>query len=140
MTNPDYFNEIALDATEYPILSRFAQTNHSTRLDLMRHTDAILRTYANADNFRDLLIDPYSPEYDDDDSTYDMPLTRAAFAECAEYLRFALDPQNLLTELITELALSLSLCPLHRCDYACCFDDDDAECAQIRMIHPNHDT
>jgi hypothetical protein len=44
------------------------------------------------------------------------------------------------TESITEIALSLSLCPLHRIDYAICFDDNDAECAQIRLIHPNHDS
>jgi hypothetical protein len=43
-------------------------------------------------------------------------------------------------ESLTEIALSLSLCPLHFIDYAICFDDNDAECAQIRMIHPSHDT
>lgn len=43
-------------------------------------------------------------------------------------------------ETLTEIALSLSLCPIHYIDYAICFDDDDAECAQIRMIHPSHDT
>lgn len=44
------------------------------------------------------------------------------------------------TEQITELCLNLSLCPLHRIDYAICFDDDDAECAAIRQIHPNYDS
>jgi hypothetical protein len=34
----------------------------------------------------------------------------------------------------------MSLCPLHLCDYAICFDDEDPECAQIREIHPGHDT
>lgn len=43
-------------------------------------------------------------------------------------------------ELITELALAYSLCPMHFCDYAICFDDEDAECAAIRHIHPAHDT
>lgn len=41
---------------------------------------------------------------------------------------------------MTDLLLSFSLCPLHRIDYAICFDDDDPECAQIRTIHPSHDT
>lgn len=43
-------------------------------------------------------------------------------------------------EYITDLALSHSLCPLHLIDYAICFDDIDPECAQIRIIHPSHDT
>ena len=106
----------------------------------MRQTAAILSTYSHADNFRDLLIDPLTPYDDATNDDCDMPLTPSAYAECSEYLRFALDPQNFLIDQITELALSLSLCPLHRCDYAICFDDDDAVCAQIRMIHPSHDT
>lgn len=43
-------------------------------------------------------------------------------------------------ETITELALEDSLCPMHFGDYASCFDDDEAECAAIRTIHPGHDT
>ena len=43
-------------------------------------------------------------------------------------------------ETLTELALSLSLCPIHYCDYMGCFDDDDPECVQVRLIHPAHDT
>lgn len=41
---------------------------------------------------------------------------------------------------LTEVLLRHSLCPVHRCDYAICFDDCDPECAQVRMIHPGHDT
>lgn len=41
---------------------------------------------------------------------------------------------------ITMLALDDSLCPLHFCDYAACFDDDDADCALLRTLFPNHDT
>lgn len=33
-----------------------------------------------------------------------------------------------------------SLCPMHACDYAMCFDDDDDECAAIRVVLPSHDT
>lgn len=43
-------------------------------------------------------------------------------------------------EPLTSLLLEHSLCPLHRIDYAICFDDDDDECAAIRLIHPDHDT
>lgn len=42
---------------------------------------------------------------------------------------------------ISELAMGLSLCPMHFCDWASCFDDDDPECSQIRAIFPHsHDT
>lgn len=41
---------------------------------------------------------------------------------------------------LSDLALQYSLCPMHFCDYASCFDDDDAECALIRQYFPNHDT
>lgn len=43
-------------------------------------------------------------------------------------------------EELTELALSMSLCPIHLVDYAICFDDEDTECRQVRRIHPGHDT
>lgn len=42
---------------------------------------------------------------------------------------------------LTELAIHLSLCPLHFVDWAICFDDADPGCSQIREIYPNsHDT
>lgn len=42
---------------------------------------------------------------------------------------------------ITEWAISMSLCPMHFCDWAACFDDDDKECSAIRAIYPHsHDT
>jgi hypothetical protein len=47
----------------------------------------------------------------------------------------ALDTQSL-----SLLRLDESLCPLHACDYAICFDDDDPDCATIRTLFPNHDT
>lgn len=68
-----------------------------------------------------------------------------AFDPELEYLRplydilresfFALSTQSL-----SILRLDYSLCPMHSCDYAICFDDDDPECAQIRACFPNHDT
>jgi hypothetical protein len=42
-------------------------------------------------------------------------------------------------EWLTQAALDASLCPLHWRDYAICFDDDDPECAAIRIIHPGRD-
>jgi hypothetical protein len=42
---------------------------------------------------------------------------------------------------ISHIAMKLSLCPLHFCDWASCFDDDDEECKAIRAIFPyGHDT
>lgn len=35
---------------------------------------------------------------------------------------------------------NFSLCPMHACDYAICFDDEEGECADLRLIAPNHDT
>lgn len=44
-------------------------------------------------------------------------------------------------DMITDLAIRLSLCPKHLIDWAICFDDQAAECSQIREIFPNsHDT
>ena len=44
------------------------------------------------------------------------------------------------TQSYSEFLLSLSICPIHECDYATCFDDEDEECAQLRAAFPNHDT
>lgn len=42
---------------------------------------------------------------------------------------------------LSELAMAMSLCPMHFCDWAACFDDETEECSQIRAIFPhNHDT
>lgn len=43
-------------------------------------------------------------------------------------------------ETFTEILLGYSLCPVHQCDYASCFDDDNPECRAVRGIHPVHDT
>lgn len=44
------------------------------------------------------------------------------------------------TQYISELALSLSLCPMHLIDYAICFDDENDDCRAIRDLFPDHDT
>lgn len=130
-----------LDLTSYPLIARFAEINRFDQTALNRSISSILSQYSHADNFRDMLIDPDIAYDDATDSFHLMILTPTAFAQCAEMLRYALDDTNQhFTEQITELALMHSLCPLHRIDYAICFDDDDAECAQIRAIHPSHDT
>lgn len=42
---------------------------------------------------------------------------------------------------ISTLAMNMSLCPMHFCDWASCFDDEDDDCAAIRAIFPHsHDT
>ncbi len=42
---------------------------------------------------------------------------------------------------LSDVAMNLSLCPLHMIDWAICFDDQPIECAQIRTIFPtSHDT
>lgn len=42
---------------------------------------------------------------------------------------------------LSHLAMSFSLCPMHFIDWAICFDDDDPECHQIRLVFPySHDT
>lgn len=43
-------------------------------------------------------------------------------------------------EFLTEIALAFSLCPIHFCDYAICFDDGASECHMVRVIHPCHDS
>jgi len=49
--------------------------------------------------------------------------------------------RSLRTADLARLRLEYSLCPIHAIDFAICFDDDDAECAQIRSIFPDeHDT
>lgn len=55
-----------------------------------------------------------------------------------DYQTLIADPMR--RDELTEIALATSLCPLHLCDYAICFDDANDECAAIRLIHPSHDT
>lgn len=107
------------------------------------HAINTINTYRTCDAFRSILID--APDFqsldsyqNDDDS---LTLSQSAFDELCESLDFALDPQNYMIDQISQIALDESLCPLHRIDFAICFDDDDPECSQIRQIFPSsHDT
>lgn len=91
-----------------------------------------------------LATDPTALAYNDDDLDLDDSEPDAADAlDHANRLHDAYcallsTPRE--RDTLTDIALSLSLCPMHLCDYAICFDDDDADCAPIRLIHPSHDT
>lgn len=45
-------------------------------------------------------------------------------------------PESSMIQYRSILCLENSICPIHRCDYAICFDDDDDECAQLRAAFP----
>lgn len=45
-------------------------------------------------------------------------------------------PESSMIQYRSILCLKNSICPIHRCDYAICFDDDDDECAQLRAAFP----
>lgn len=100
--------------------------------------DAILALYALPDDdcdisiaIRDMLAtdldDPFIPPTD--------------LPNAMPYLDAIADAHaNLTTHQRSLLRLDASLCPMHACDYASCFDDDDPECAAIRDAFPDHDT
>ena len=94
---------------------------------LLLANDDELRNDNNALYARDRLIDESNDDFDL--RTADTPRIR-------ELIDIILSDR----ELLTTALLDFSLCPLHRIDYAICFDDDDPECAPIRDIHPSHDT
>lgn len=80
--------------------------------------------------------------YNDDDIDFDDDLLETMIEHANRlhdaYQLILAEPDN--RDILTEIALALSLCPLHLCDYAICFDDENDECATIRLIHPSHDT
>jgi hypothetical protein len=88
---------------------------------------------------RDLLIDRnYSPTHDaanplladPDYPIYDFIRALLSMIDAAPYQ----------TQRLSMLYLDNSLCPMHHCDYAICFDDDEPDCATIRAYFPDHDT
>ena len=81
---------------------------------------------------RTLLCDPSTPTSDlDSDPT---------IAESIRALIAQLESNPYARHELSMLLLDFSLCPMHRIDYAACFDDRDDECALIREYFPNHDT
>ena len=80
----------------------------------------------------------FDPEYDDIALIRSMLPIAHKLAETLETgERWEIDINR---EKLSEIALSLSLCPMHLIDYAICFDDENAECAQLRTYFPLHDT
>lgn len=77
-------------------------------------------------------IDDLLTEHDADLDDYD------AINELLTYTNALIAADD--RESLTTIALDQSLCPLHIIDYAICFDDQNAECATIRIIHPAHDS
>lgn len=80
-----------------------------------------------------------------DDADYDIDIRNAlmtATDECDSPLAdtIALMIDALDRDDLSHMRLQYSICPLHACDYAICFDDDDAECAAIRATFPAHDS
>lgn len=112
-----------------PYESRDALINDADRHELLR--DLMLCINADALTIDDDALDTLDADaYDTDDIAY-APTMIA-------HLRNLLDPHH--RDMLTDIALSLSLCPLHLIDYAICFDDANDACASIRTIHPSHDT
>jgi hypothetical protein len=80
-------------------------------------------------DLRELLIDP------DDLSVCNSPYA----PELAVLVRALVDSDSPADRSeLSETLLSVSLCPLHRVDYAICFEDGDEECAAIRAAFPLH--
>lgn len=74
-------------------------------------------------------------------STLNRPRLRTQLRMIADLIIHARDAEyDIYRDELTAMLLADSLCPMHAIDYAICFDDDDDECAAIRLIHPSHDT
>ena len=90
------------------------------------HTDTTL-----LDNPMHELPDDYDTTRDPADTLFDLELLLTACR--TPYHSYARDA-------LSTLLLAHSLCPMHCCDYAICFDDETPECATIRAYFPSHDT
>lgn len=89
----------------------------------------------NKENTRDYLDDLIA------DLDHDGDYAGLRDKSCIEHLNTMLELLlTLPVDAISTLRLNESLCPMHACDYAICFDDEDAECASIRAHWPSHDT
>jgi hypothetical protein len=93
-------------------------------------------------DLRNLLIDFQDDDFDlarwltTTDSTRYLELRRAY-----EILKWMATPDSYMTDELSKLYMENSLCPIHRVDWAICFDDEDPSCAQVRAIFPDgHDT
>lgn len=74
------------------------------------------------------------------DDFADWGFTEAEIRETIELL-VLISGNEYLTDYLSDLAMGMSLCPIHFVDWAICFDDQPDECSQIRAIFPHsHDT
>lgn len=103
-----------------------AISNALAALDMLSDDNASLA-------IRDAMINDPSPA--------ELPALAADYDFSARDIAPILDAiRRLSRDDLSILRLSFSLCPIHSIDYAICFDDDDADCAQIRAAFPSHDT
>jgi hypothetical protein len=89
--------------------------------------------------FRSMLIDRDDSDFSDFPAAFPhIAAMRDALTAIDARIAYPYDESN--RQRLSMLLLDFSLCPMHCCDYAICFDDDDAECAAIRALFPSHDT
>ncbi len=106
------------------------------------YANEILRDLLNIDDDAALIdsldLDYYATPTDADPAllTIDTLALAHELAAAIDYLR----TDSFAIQYLSELRLAHSLCPIHHCDYAICFDDDEPECATIRTYFPNHDS
>jgi hypothetical protein len=96
-----------------------------------------LNAIASADDdaplaIRELLIS--DDDHDRADASIEYTIARADIDAICDLI------DDLDRDALSLLLLDYSLCPMHRCDYAICFDDAEPECAAIRECFPSHDT
>lgn len=97
--------------------------------------DNYIDTYHPDELLQDVSISDSLREYE-----LQMRPTRGEFYRAMTLIREMLDDEYRRDDL-SHLLMQHSLCPMHFCDWAICFDDDDPECSQIRAIFPHgHDT
>jgi len=92
------------------------------------------------DVVRTFLMSVESYDYDYFDDEVKSSIGQKAINEVRDAVGVLVDDGVEGREYLTALRLAYSLCPLHAIDYAICFDDDDVECAGIRIVHPGHDS
>lgn len=93
---------------------------------------------------RDYLDRPGDPGYRDACEAYEHGSYRHISDELMRYIFRDLGliwGNEFMRDEISTIAMNLSLCPMHFCDWAACFDDAPDDCAAIRAIFPySHDT
>lgn len=123
-----YISPLAKDDPEFDYLDRFYQT---------------IRTVVLCSFDEDDFQQSYMGDFDDLELGLAIcyAVNHWHHVMSARYDILALTGYDFARDELTALCIELSLCPLHRIDWAICFDDQDPECDQIRAIYPNsHDT